>query len=119
MDKVAISYDESERVKQTKNGMIVFEKASKADEGKYHCVASNIAGSTNFTLELKQLVKPVVGKLRSQTVNEYSDVVFECDVVAGVPKPSVQWWVNGTILADEENCARKRSTNIPTWCSNV
>ena len=35
--------------------MIVFEKASKADEGKYHCVASNIAGSTNFTLELKQL----------------------------------------------------------------
>lgn len=51
-------------------------------------------------------VKPVVGKLRSQTVNEYSDVVFECDVVAGVPKPSVQWWVNGTILADEENKVR-------------
>ena len=54
LNKKKQGYDENERVKQTESGMILIEKASKADEGKYYCVATNIAGSKNFTLEVIQ-----------------------------------------------------------------
>ncbi|CAJ1057928.1 matrix-remodeling-associated protein 5 [Xyrichtys novacula] len=80
------------------NGMLVVKKVSLADEGKYSCVARNMAGDDvkNMKLEVEAQEPFINGKTGRTTTKvlavSYQTVLLDC-TVEGKPKPRV-WWVS-------------------------
>ncbi|XP_077586258.1 myopalladin [Stigmatopora nigra] len=75
---------------------LVIDPLTQKDAGTYTCIASNKAGQSSFSLELKVVEKEVkqapqfVEKLQNVGIPEGSPVRMECRVV-GVPHPVIFW----------------------------
>uniref|UniRef100_A0A3P9IHN6 Myopalladin n=1 Tax=Oryzias latipes TaxID=8090 RepID=A0A3P9IHN6_ORYLA len=75
---------------------LVIDPLMQNDEGTYTCIASNKAGQSSFSLELKVVGKETkhapqfVEKLQNMGIPEGSPVRLECRVV-GMPPPRIFW----------------------------
>uniref|UniRef100_A0A3B3CC45 Myopalladin n=1 Tax=Oryzias melastigma TaxID=30732 RepID=A0A3B3CC45_ORYME len=75
---------------------LVIDPLMQNDEGTYTCIASNKAGQSSFSLELKVVEKETkhapqfVEKLQNMGIPEGSPVRLECRVV-GMPPPAIFW----------------------------
>ncbi|XP_034041079.1 myopalladin-like [Thalassophryne amazonica] len=75
---------------------LVIDPVTKSDGGMYTCIASNKAGQSSFSLELKVVEKEMkhppqfVEKLQNMGIPEGSPVRLECRVV-GLPSPAIFW----------------------------
>uniref|UniRef100_A0A8C7YGV6 Ig-like domain-containing protein n=1 Tax=Oryzias sinensis TaxID=183150 RepID=A0A8C7YGV6_9TELE len=75
---------------------LVMDPLMQNDEGTYTCIASNKAGQSSFSLELKVVGKETkhapqfVEKLQNMGIPEGSPVRLECRVV-GMPPPLIFW----------------------------
>ncbi|KAJ8014339.1 hypothetical protein DPEC_G00039210 [Dallia pectoralis] len=80
------------------NGMhsLVIDPLKQNDAGTYTCIASNKAGQSSFTLELKVVEKEMkqaphfVEKLQNTGIAEGTPVRLECRVL-GMPPPVIYW----------------------------
>ncbi|XP_061644831.1 myopalladin isoform X1 [Phyllopteryx taeniolatus] len=75
---------------------LVIDPLTQKDAGTYTCIASNKAGQSSFSLELKVVEKEMkhppqfVEKLQNMGIPEGSPVRMECRVV-GMPHPVIFW----------------------------
>ncbi|XP_057704076.1 myopalladin isoform X2 [Corythoichthys intestinalis] len=75
---------------------LVIDPLTQKDAGTYTCIASNKAGQSSFSLELKVVEKEMkqapqfVEKLQNMGIPEGSPVRLECRVV-GMPHPVIFW----------------------------
>ncbi|XP_026133568.1 myopalladin-like isoform X2 [Carassius auratus] len=90
--------DLTHRMLVRENGIhsLVLDPLTQADDGTYTCIASNKAGQSSFSLQLKVVEKALkqapgfVEKLQNTGVAEGSSVRLECRVV-GMPQPLIYW----------------------------
>ncbi|KAM9325336.1 hemicentin-2 [Gastrophryne carolinensis] len=71
--------------------ILVIERVSLSDTGEYVCLASNVAGNTEFRYNLEVHVPPIIvsmTELATFLVNE--QVWLECNAT-GVPDPTLMW----------------------------
>ncbi|KAM7000708.1 matrix-remodeling-associated protein 5 [Tautogolabrus adspersus] len=80
------------------DGMLVVKKTSLAEEGKYACIARNVAGDDvkNMKLEVEPQ-EPFINGMKGKSTTtvlavSYQTVLLDCRV-EGKPKPRV-WWVS-------------------------
>ncbi|KAM7385903.1 hypothetical protein PAMP_001947 [Pampus punctatissimus] len=75
---------------------LVIDPLTQNDAGTYTCIASNKAGQSSFSLELKVVEKEMkhppqfVEKLQNMGIPEGTPVRLECRVV-GMPPPAIFW----------------------------
>ncbi|XP_014847794.1 PREDICTED: myopalladin isoform X3 [Poecilia mexicana] len=75
---------------------LVIDPLTQNDAGTYTCIASNKAGQSSFSLELKVVEKEMkhppqfVEKLQNMGIPEGAPVRLECRV-AGMPPPAIFW----------------------------
>uniref|UniRef100_A0A087XWW9 Myopalladin n=1 Tax=Poecilia formosa TaxID=48698 RepID=A0A087XWW9_POEFO len=75
---------------------LVIDPLTQNDAGTYTCIASNKAGQSSFSLELKVVEKETkhppqfVEKLQNMGIPEGAPVRLECRV-AGMPPPAIFW----------------------------
>ncbi|XP_029961831.1 myopalladin [Salarias fasciatus] len=75
---------------------LVIDPLTQKDAGTYTCIASNKAGQSSFSLELKVVEKEMkhppqfVEKLQNMGIPEGTPVRLECRV-AGMPPPAIFW----------------------------
>uniref|UniRef100_UPI0037E88687 myopalladin isoform X1 n=1 Tax=Semicossyphus pulcher TaxID=241346 RepID=UPI0037E88687 len=75
---------------------LVIDPLTQNDTGTYTCIASNKAGQSSFSLELKVVEKEMkhpphfVEKLQNMGIPDGTPVRFECRVV-GMPPPVIFW----------------------------
>uniref|UniRef100_A0A3P8VMS1 Myopalladin n=1 Tax=Cynoglossus semilaevis TaxID=244447 RepID=A0A3P8VMS1_CYNSE len=75
---------------------LVIDPVKKNDGGTYTCIASNKAGQSSFSLDLKVVAKEMkhppqfVEKLQNMGIPERTPVRLECRVV-GMPPPVIFW----------------------------
>jgi polygalacturonase/pectin methylesterase-like acyl-CoA thioesterase len=84
---------------------LVITNAQAADTGTYSLVATNSAGIVTNRLTLTVAsgnVAPGITGPANQTVVQTSSATFSVSV-SGLPVPSLQWWVNGTVLSGQTN----------------
>ncbi|XP_074530874.1 matrix-remodeling-associated protein 5 [Halichoeres trimaculatus] len=80
------------------DGMLVVKKITLADEGKYSCVARNLAGDDVKTIKLEvQPQEPFINGMKARSSTKvltvsYQTVLLDCRV-EGKPKPRY-WWVS-------------------------
>ncbi|XP_017279809.1 myopalladin isoform X2 [Kryptolebias marmoratus] len=90
--------DHSHRMLVRENGVhsLVVDPLTQNDAGTYTCIASNKAGQSSFSLELKVVEKETkhppqfVEKLQNMGIPEGIPVRLECRVV-GMPPPVIFW----------------------------
>ncbi|XP_041644955.1 myopalladin isoform X2 [Cheilinus undulatus] len=90
--------DLSHKMLVRENGIhsLVIDPLTQNDTGTYTCIASNKAGQSSFSLELKVLEKEMkhppqfVEKLQNMGIPDGSPVRLECRVV-GMPPPVIFW----------------------------
>ncbi|XP_073338527.1 myopalladin [Pagrus major] len=75
---------------------LIIDPLTQNDEGTYTCIASNKAGQSSFSLELKVVEKEMkhppqfLEKLQNMGIPEGTPVRLECRVV-GMPPPAIFW----------------------------
>ncbi|XP_023819006.1 myopalladin isoform X3 [Oryzias latipes] len=85
---------------------LVIDPLMQNDEGTYTCIASNKAGQSSFSLELKVVEKETkhapqfVEKLQNMGIPEGSPVRLECRVV-GMPPPLIFWKKDNETIAKD------------------
>ncbi|XP_061693707.1 myopalladin isoform X2 [Syngnathoides biaculeatus] len=102
--------DHNHKMLVRENGIhsLVIDPLTQKDAGTYTCIASNKAGQSSFSLELKVVEKEVkrppqfVEKLQNMGIPEGSLARMECRVV-GVPHPVIFW------KKDNETIAKTKS----------
>ncbi|TRZ02412.1 hypothetical protein DNTS_034467 [Danionella cerebrum] len=83
------------------SGSMRITDARESDAGLYLCVATNIAGNVTQSVKLSVFVPPrILAGPQAMKVQVGHATDLPC-VAQGVPKPSVSWLKNGTILQDD------------------
>ncbi|KAM8738896.1 myopalladin isoform 2-T2 [Acanthopagrus schlegelii] len=83
---------------------LIIDPLTQNDEGTYTCIASNKAGQSSFSLELKVVEKEMkhppqfLEKLQNMGIPEGSPVRLECRVV-GMPPPVIFWKKDNDTIA--------------------
>ncbi|XP_077013357.1 hemicentin-1 isoform X4 [Tamandua tetradactyla] len=80
------------------DGSLHIERASLQDGGKYTCVATNIAGTSNKTVTVAVHVLPTIqhGQQILSTI-EGVPITLPCKA-SGIPKPSITWSKKGELI---------------------
>ncbi|ROL43461.1 Hemicentin-1, partial [Anabarilius grahami] len=89
------------------DGALTLNQVGLMDEGIYTCVASNIAGQDEATIQLHVQVPPVVevseppfnSPLQERVANQ--QIAFPCPA-KGTPEPVIKWFRNGQELTGNE-----------------
>ncbi|XP_054706689.1 protein sax-3-like [Uloborus diversus] len=91
-DGEVVSISKSGRIRIVPPGNLVISEVRQSDEGRYSCVAQNLAGvRESLPVHMTVHVKPFfVQEPEHLTVLAYTDVLFSCKV-DGDPKPAVSW----------------------------
>ncbi|XP_056009495.1 basement membrane-specific heparan sulfate proteoglycan core protein-like isoform X3 [Ostrea edulis] len=83
---------------QTADGILEIRRVSAADAGRYRCVATNSAGSSDGIAVVRVQVPPrIVVSNRDQSVREGETVTLQCQIT-GTPQPQVTWEKQGGSL---------------------
>ena len=90
--------------------------ATESTEGKYSCIATNEHGEieTSCTVEVQQ--KPII-KIPDDEVNQKHRVGEQWSVEAlvnGIPKPTTNWYINGTRIEESDDIQIISKDNIST-----
>nr|XP_039251834.1 inactive tyrosine-protein kinase 7-like [Styela clava] len=99
--RIAIS-DESASPRVTVSGRtLVILSIQASDEGKYSCVAENMAGNVKKFFIFRIRSAPILkSELVSRTEKEGDDVTLRCHVDS-VPEPFYTWYQNSTLLKSD------------------
>ncbi|KAI1891477.1 hypothetical protein AGOR_G00144220 [Albula goreensis] len=89
------------------DGTLAISEVGLSDEGRYTCVASNVAGRDEAHIQLQVQVPPVVevseppfnSPLQERVANQR--IAFPCPA-KGTPKPVIRWLRNGQELTGNE-----------------
>ncbi|XP_076872442.1 hemicentin-1 isoform X2 [Brachyhypopomus gauderio] len=89
------------------DGTLSVRKVALADEGVYTCVASNVAGQDEASIDLQVQVPPVVevseppfnSPLQERVAHQR--IAFPCPA-KGLPQPVIKWFRNGAELTGRE-----------------
>ncbi|KAL4660770.1 hemicentin-1-like [Arapaima gigas] len=86
------------RFTMSPEGSLRIESVQVLDAGRYHCVASNLAGSDHRGMDLRVFVGPSINPGPfNVTATVGARVVLSCEAT-GIPPPMVSWRRNGTPL---------------------
>ncbi|XP_071802833.1 hemicentin-1-like isoform X2 [Asterias amurensis] len=86
-------------------GTLEIPYAAVWDEGRYMCVAKNVAGNDTRIVDVRVMVPPTINQVQTYLTRiEGSSVILPCES-AGVPEPTVTWEKDGVevLPADDEN----------------
>ncbi|XP_062598285.1 basement membrane-specific heparan sulfate proteoglycan core protein-like, partial [Saccostrea cucullata] len=83
---------------QTVDGILEIRAVTAADAGRYRCVATNSAGSSDgIAVVVVQVPPTIVVANRDRTVREGETVILQCQIT-GTPQPQVTWEKQGGAL---------------------
>ncbi|XP_017573536.2 hemicentin-1 isoform X3 [Pygocentrus nattereri] len=95
------------RYRLSTDGTLTLRQLTVPDEGVYTCVASNIAGQDEASIQLQVQVPPIVeileppfnSPLQERVANQR--IAFPCPA-KGLPQPVIKWFRNGQELTGKE-----------------
>ncbi|EDO49552.1 predicted protein, partial [Nematostella vectensis] len=97
--------------------MLVFRKTGLDDQGIYKCVLRNdvgtVSSSANLIVSKKSASPQVVPKIKFVDSFECSEARLEAHV-AGVPRPTVEWFLGSAKLCDGERYRLEQTDNLYT-----
>ncbi|XP_061163155.1 basement membrane-specific heparan sulfate proteoglycan core protein-like [Saccostrea echinata] len=83
---------------QTVDGILEIRAVTAADAGRYRCVATNSAGSSDgIAIVIVQVPPTIVVSDRDRSVREGDTVTLQCQIT-GTPQPQVTWEKQGSAL---------------------
>ncbi|CAB3232091.1 unnamed protein product [Arctia plantaginis] len=75
-----------------KDGTLIIREPKVSDTGSYTCLAQNDAGATRASFQANIFQTPEISGDKSKIIKKGDSTKIKCDVVKGVPRPSIKWY---------------------------